>query len=118
MKFGGKNKLYFSMKEICEIFNIEPHIIRYWEKNIDLLKPTRKAQDRKFTQKDIDIIEKIYHLVYKEKYTVAGADKKIKEIFAAENNPTDREGQGLKDILKNIYDDTLSIKKIIQDRKK
>ena len=74
-----KNKLYFSIGEVSKIFNVNSSLIRFWEKEFKQLSPKKtESGKRKFTQKDIKIIHKIYHLVKEKGFTLAGAKEHIK----------------------------------------
>ena len=62
----SKNKkLYYSIKEVAEMFDINESTIRYWEKAIPFLKPktTEPAKIRQYQEKDIEQIRLIYYLV-------------------------------------------------------
>ncbi len=73
-----KGKLYYSMGEVCEIYNVKPSLIRFWEDNFSILKPHRNSKgNRLFTPSDVDNIGLIYHLVKESGMTLAGAEKKI-----------------------------------------
>lgn len=75
-----KNKLYYSIGEVSKIFNVNSSLIRFWEKEFKQLSPKKtESGKRKFTQKDIKIIHKIYHLVKEKGFTLAGAKENIKE---------------------------------------
>ncbi len=73
-------KLYYSIGEVAEMFNVNTSLIRYWEKEFDIIKPKKnKKGNRLFTQKDIDNFHIIYHLVKERGMTLKGAQKKMKE---------------------------------------
>ena len=72
-------KLYYSIGEISEMFNVSKSLIRFWEAEFDLLKPHKNSKgDRRFTQQNIDQFRTIYHLVKKRGFTLDGAKKEIK----------------------------------------
>lgn len=72
-------KLYFSISEVAEMFEVNPSLIRFWEKEFDIIKPKKnKKGNRLFTQKDIDNLHVIYHLVKERGFTLEGAKKKLK----------------------------------------
>jgi DNA-binding transcriptional MerR regulator len=74
------NKMYYSIGEVAEMFNVNTSLIRYWDKEFDVIKPHKnKKGNRLFTQKDIDNFHLIYHLVKERGLTLAGAKKKIKD---------------------------------------
>ncbi len=73
-------KLYYSIGEVAEMFSVNTSLIRYWEKEFDIIKPKKnKKGNRLFTQKDIDNFHIIYHLVKERGMTLKGAKKKMKE---------------------------------------
>jgi len=73
-------KLYYSIGEVAKMFDVNTSLIRFWEKEFDILKPKKnKKGNRLFTQKDVDNIKVIYHLVKERGYTLDGAKKKLRE---------------------------------------
>ena len=72
-------KLYYSIGEVADLFEVNASLIRFWEKEFDLLKPAKnKKGNRLFTKKDLDNLRIIYHLVKERGYTLAGAKDKLK----------------------------------------
>ena len=73
-------KLYYTIGEVARMFNVNTSLIRFWEKEFDIIKPKKnKKGNRLFTQKDIDNFHIIYHLVKEKGMTLKGAKKKMKE---------------------------------------
>lgn len=73
-------KMFFSMGEVSEMFDVNPSLIRFWEKRFDVLKPKKNAKgNRLFTPEDIENLKLIYHLVKEKGMTLAGAEKYIKD---------------------------------------
>lgn len=73
-------KLYYSIGEVATMFGVNASLIRFWEKEFDVIKPNKnKKGNRLFTAKDIQNISLIYHLVKERKYTLEGAKKKLKD---------------------------------------
>jgi len=72
-------KLYYSMGEVSKLFDVNASLIRFWEKEFDILKPTKnKKGNRLFTKKDVENLKLIYHLVKERGYTLAGAKAKLR----------------------------------------
>ncbi|PQL94476.1 MerR family transcriptional regulator [Apibacter adventoris] len=68
------DKLYYSIGEVSRAFNVNTSLIRFWEKEFDIISPKKnKKGDRFFTPKDIDNLKIIYHLVKEKGYTLEGA---------------------------------------------
>lgn len=82
----GKNKnmeesekIYFSIGETAQMFNVNPSLLRFWEKEFDVIKPYKnKKGDRYFTKRDIETIRMIYHLTKEKGYTLQGAKDALK----------------------------------------
>ena len=74
------DKLFFKIGEVAELAGIEQHVLRYWEEEIESLKPRKnKSGQRLYQKKDVELIFEIKQLLYAEKFTVAGARKKLKQ---------------------------------------
>ncbi len=72
-------KLYYSIGEVAEMFDVSPSLIRYWENEFKNLKPQKNRKgDRKFTVKDIHELEKIYTLVKERGFTLIGAQRELR----------------------------------------
>lgn len=73
-------KLYYSIGEVAEMFDVNTSLIRFWEKEFDILKPRKnKKGNRLFTKEDLENLHIIYHLVKERGMTLKGAKKKMKE---------------------------------------
>ncbi|HYG19710.1 MAG TPA: MerR family transcriptional regulator [Ohtaekwangia sp.] len=72
-------KLYFSIGEVAEIFNVAPSLIRFWESEFDIIKPKKNRKgNRQFTREDIDNVRTIYHLVKEKGFTLQGAKEMLR----------------------------------------
>ena len=80
-------KLYYSIGEVAEIFNVAPSLIRFWESEFDIIKPKKNRKgNRQFTKEDIDSVRTIYHLVKVKGFTLQGAKEMIKnDSFAVKD---------------------------------
>jgi DNA-binding transcriptional MerR regulator len=73
-------KVYYTIGEVAEMFDVNTSLIRFWEKEFDVIKPKKnKKGNRLFTKLDIDNFHIIYHLVKERGMTLKGAQKKIKD---------------------------------------
>jgi DNA-binding transcriptional MerR regulator len=80
MKVGLPEKLYYNIGEVAEAFDVNTSLIRFWEKEFDIIKPKKNAKgNRKFTPQDIEHFELIYHLVKERGFTLEGAKLHLKE---------------------------------------
>jgi DNA-binding transcriptional MerR regulator len=72
-------KLYYSISEVAELLSVNTSLIRYWEKEFPQLRPNKIANgERRFTQKDIDLLKQIQALLKDQGFTIDGARKTLK----------------------------------------
>ena len=72
-------KLYYTIGEVAEMFNVSKSLIRFWESEFDLLRPHKNSKgDRRFTKQNITQFNTIYHLVKERGFTLDGAKKELK----------------------------------------
>jgi DNA-binding transcriptional MerR regulator len=73
------SKLYYSIGEVSKLLDVNPSLLRFWEKEFQLeVSKKNKKGNRLFTVKEIEKINKIYHFVKVEGYTLDGAKKALK----------------------------------------
>lgn len=73
-------KRYYGIGEVAKAFDVNTSLIRFWEKEFDILKPKKNAKgNRKFTPEDIKNLKLIYHLVKERGFTLDGAKIHLKE---------------------------------------
>ncbi|MBI5154426.1 MerR family transcriptional regulator, partial [Candidatus Poribacteria bacterium] len=73
-------KLFYRIQEVANIVGVEAYVLRYWETKFPMLKPEKDGSDqRRYRQKDIEVLLRIRQLLHVEKYTIAGAVEKLRE---------------------------------------
>lgn len=73
-------KRYYAIGEVARAFGVNTSLIRFWEKEFDVLQPKKNAKgNRKFTPQDIKNLQLIYHLVKERGFTLEGAKTHLKE---------------------------------------
>jgi len=104
-------KLYYKIGEVSQITGIEPYVLRYWESEFKIINPVRtNSKQRLFRKRDLELILEVKKLLYKEKFTIAGAKKKLQEIKGM------REKQLKLDLPdRQYYDGLLRVRKELQD---
>ena len=74
------DKLFFKIGEVAETAGVEKHVLRFWEQEFSILKPEKnRSGQRLYQKKDVELVLRIKGLLYNEKYTLAGARKKLLE---------------------------------------
>jgi DNA-binding transcriptional MerR regulator len=90
------DKIYFKIGEVAELTGIKPHVLRYWESEFSIFKPSKsRTRQRLYRRKDIDLVLRLKDLLYNQGYTIAGARKKLREPEAVEQMalPLEREAE-------------------------
>ena len=73
-------KRYYKIGEVAKAFNVNTSLIRFWEKEFDIIKPKKNAKgNRLFTQEDIKNFKLIFSLVKERGFTLDGAKQKLKK---------------------------------------
>jgi DNA-binding transcriptional MerR regulator len=79
----GLGKLYFRIGEVAELVGVEPHVLRYWEREFRSVRPTKSAKgQRVYSRRDVESLMRVRELLYKEGFTIAGAKKKLQQSGA------------------------------------
>jgi len=112
------DKLYYKIGEVARMTGVKPYVLRYWESEFRIISPKKSlSKQRVYSKGDVELIFDIKRLLYKEKYTLEGAKKKIKEIQAERAKqlglsfPDERYEAALKSIKRELS----SIKKMLGD---
>lgn len=84
-------KLYYRIGEVAKLTGVKPHVLRYWETEFRWMAPPKsRSKQRLYRQKDIEMVKAIKHLLYEERYTMAGARLQLRELRIA-NVPQSKE---------------------------
>src|ERR1700756_635149 len=101
-------KLFYTITEVADMFKVNASLIRFWEKEFDVLKPRKSNKgNRLYVKKDIENLRVIYHLVKEKGFTLQGAKEKLKE------KPVEAQNKNLEAIEK-----LQRVKTFLQDLKK
>ena len=76
-------KLFFRIGEVAELVGVEPHVLRYWEREFRSVRPTKSAKgQRVYSRRDVESLMRVRDLLYREGFTIAGARKKLQRSGA------------------------------------
>lgn len=71
-------KIFFKIGEVCDIVDVQAHVLRYWETEFPMLSPQKnRSGQRTYRRRDVEIALRIKELLYDDLYTIAGAKKKL-----------------------------------------
>src|SRR3954453_8628350 len=72
------SKLFFRIGEVAGLVGVEPHVLRYWEREFRSIRPTKSAKgQRVYSRKDVENLLRVRDLLYRDGFTIAGAKKKL-----------------------------------------
>lgn len=99
-------KLFFSISEVAQMFDVNESTLRFWEKEFEMISPRKTAKGTRFyKQEDIDAVRLIYHLVKERGMTLAGARQKLKD-----NKDTTIRQEEIVNKLKQIKEELIAMK--------
>ena len=71
---------FFSIGDVCQLTELKPHVLRYWESQFRFLNPAKnRSGNRVYQRREIELIMLVKHLLYAEKYTIEGARRRIEQ---------------------------------------
>ena len=69
---------FFSIGDVCELTDLKPHVLRYWESQFRFLNPAKnRSGNRVYQRREVELILLVKHLLYTEKFTIDGARRRI-----------------------------------------
>jgi DNA-binding transcriptional MerR regulator len=85
---------FFSIGEVCELTELKPHVLRYWESQFRFLSPAKnRSGNRVYQRREIEMVLLVKHLLYTEKFTIDGARRKLDDFRKhGEMKPAARSG--------------------------
>ncbi len=108
-------KFYYTIGEVCNLLDLKPHVLRYWEKEFPQVHPRKKfGRNRRYNPDDIELLKKIKYMLYTQKYTVDGVRKKLKEI---QNNKSQIEfnfSEEKKEIKKKLINELRAVRELLK----
>jgi len=77
----SSDKRYYRIGEVSKLTDVKPYVLRYWESEFRFMAPQKsRSKQRLYRRRDIDIILLVKKLLYEQRFTIAGARKKLREM--------------------------------------
>ena len=90
------SKLFFRIGEVAGLVGVEPHVLRYWEREFRAIRPTKSSKgQRVYSRKDVENLLRVRALLYEEGFTIAGAKKKLARPGTVETEAATEASEGL-----------------------
>ncbi|MBY0470814.1 MerR family transcriptional regulator [bacterium] len=75
------DKLFFRIGDVADLAGVKPHVLRYWETEFPMISPTKSnTGQRVYKRTDVESILLIKHLLYRERYSIEGARRRMREM--------------------------------------
>ncbi len=103
------DKLYFKIGEVSDILGVKPYVLRYWEAEFSSVKPIRRKSQRLYDKDTIHLFYRIKHLLYEQKFTIAGVQKILKDERNGTEDIFSRRTD--KAVLREVLDELIFISK-------
>lgn len=77
-----------TISEAAEVLGVEPHVLRFWEKQFPQITPLKQRNRRYYRPEDMAALQEVKALLYAEGFTIEGAKRQLRQPLAAEIAPT------------------------------
>jgi DNA-binding transcriptional MerR regulator len=108
-------KFYYTIGEVCNLLDLKPHVLRYWEKEFPQVHPRKKfGRNRRYNPDDIELLKKIKYMLYTQKYTVDGVRKKLKEMQKNKNQIEFNFSEDKNEIKKKLINELKAVRELLK----
>ena len=118
------DKAYFRIGEVARILAVKPYVLRYWESEFKAIRPQKsRSQQRLYRRRDVELLLRIKRLLYEERFTIAGARRKLREEGAVDPEASEPETaerpvaapKANKEFLSRLRSDLEKILKLVEE---
>ncbi|MDD3803288.1 MAG: MerR family transcriptional regulator [bacterium] len=112
MKTRSEEKQYYSITEVSDILSVKQYVLRYWETVFPALKPRKHNGNRRmYTEKDINTLKTIKHLLYEKKFTIKGANEFMRQKKEVQQLVLEFERESAPDAIRKGIEEAIKILK-------
>ena len=114
---GIPDKPYFKIGEAARLCAVKPYVLRYWETEFRSLRLQKtRSQQRLYRRKDIELLLKIRHLLYEERFTIEGARSRLRELGHDEGAPAQLPAPEIDiEVLKKLKQGLVDLIRVVED---
>ncbi|MEX2047985.1 MAG: MerR family transcriptional regulator, partial [Gemmatimonadota bacterium] len=107
-------KIYYAIGEVCDLTGLKPHVLRYWETQFEVLNPIKnRAGNRVYRANDIELVLLVKHLLYEQKYTIEGANKRLNDMKKSGELEEERQDVLSPEFLSGMKSDLEELRKLL-----
>ena len=113
---GIPDKFYFKIGEVSEILGVQPYVVRFWESEFRLNPAKNSSKHRVYKRQELETLLEIKRLLYEERFTIEGAQKKLKEQVKDKSKQLNLtwEEKSHKALLQRVKKDLAKIREILE----
>jgi DNA-binding transcriptional MerR regulator len=109
-------KLYFRIGEVATLVGVEPHVLRYWEREFRSIRPTKSAKgQRVYSRRDVENLLRVRELLYSDGFTIAGAKKKLQRAGVEPRDPKKKNGEASPQVREKLSEIRNEIEAFLQE---
>jgi DNA-binding transcriptional MerR regulator len=114
---GIPDKFYFKIGEVSEILGVQPYVVRFWETEFHLTPAKNRSKHRVYKRQELDTLIEIKRLLYEERFTIEGAQKKLKQQVKDKGKQLrlNWEEKGHKALLQRVKKDLAKIREMLEN---
>lgn len=111
------DKFYFKIGEVSKLLRVEPYVVRFWESEFRLSPAKNRSKHRVYNRQELDTLLEIRRLLYEERFTIEGAQKKLKESLKRKPKQLDLglEEKSQKVLLQRVKKDLTRIREMLKN---
>jgi len=112
------DKLYFKIGEVAELTGVKPHVLRYWESEFGVFRPSKsRSNQRLYRRRDVELVLRVKDLLYNQGFTLAGAKKQLRSPVSAGASQLDlpMTDGSRKKLLAEIRNDLLRLRQSLEN---
>lgn len=111
------DKLYFRIGEVSSLLGVKPYVVRFWESEFHLDPAKNRSKHRVYRRRDLDILFEIKRLLYEERFTIEGAQRKLRERLKEKDRQLsiDWKDSRYKALLKQVKKDLSKLREMLEN---
>lgn len=109
------DKFFFKIGEVSSLLGVKPYVVRFWESEFRLSPAKNRSRHRVYKRHEVETLLEIRRLLYDERFTIEGAQKKLKERLKEKSKQLDLglEDRRFRAVLKKVKKDLAKIREIL-----
>ena len=111
------DKMFFKIGEVAEVVGVKTSVLRFWESEFSFLKPVKSSSGQRLYSKDeVDLVLRVKHLLYDEKFTIEGVKKRISprgKLLSTADELKSVDASDSSEVLKAVRNDLIALRSLL-----